>query len=605
MRRNPSVFAGIFFSVVGFLLCAQPSWGDQRQSPKPEMTGPSQASISFQASPALASVGATITLTATVKAGAGKTALGSVQFVYHPSPNKTVVFAQARLNKSGIAAATYNTHALTAGSYVISAEYHSLTAGNLSTPTAAIVLTDDVAPPTGNPLSQCADLTKSGTYYLSQDVTSAGTCFFIDADNITLNLNGHTITYGTGGGTGATPGIMLADDWFNGSGYDIAATGTTEKHGGFIVYGGNITSSTAAAPRSAAIWVGQSNDVSPAPVVHDVVMTTYTTDSSPIFGTLSTSGWQIYNNTINYASTTTSSRYDFYGYAIWLGDQPNAPGVVPDNIYSNKIVGAPQGGIFDDHQNAYIHNNDITWNSFYANDYGVIDYNGENQIIANNVIHPTSGRGIDIESANTQVTGNTVTTVELAQVAEYASNGYCEDGGSDGIRIRDNAPDSGNGNDNVTNPTGVVLSGNSVTVTASVCQGNALRLTSLQPNDTVTFTNNSFVSKGGTSSIPDYAISLDGDNQPVLNFTTNAFQSQYAYVQVAWDGANATILSPQTWAGTPGAFVDNQNGYNDPQDGGPTFGQALMIENSSGGSILCGAYAAGTVTVGPDGKTCN
>ncbi|HWZ11573.1 MAG TPA: hypothetical protein VNX22_00375, partial [Acidobacteriaceae bacterium] len=40
--------------------------------------------------------------------------------------------------------------------------------------------------PSGTNLSACADITKSGSYTLTQNVSSGGTCFFIDADNITL-----------------------------------------------------------------------------------------------------------------------------------------------------------------------------------------------------------------------------------------------------------------------------------------------------------------------------------------------------------------------------------------------------------------------------------
>ena len=43
-----------------------------------------------------------------------------------------------------------------------------------------------------------ATLGKAGEYYrLSEDITVSGTAFTISGDNITLDLNGHTITYGT------------------------------------------------------------------------------------------------------------------------------------------------------------------------------------------------------------------------------------------------------------------------------------------------------------------------------------------------------------------------------------------------------------------------
>jgi len=45
-------------------------------------------------------------------------------------------------------------------------------------------------------LTTCGYLTKANaTYVLQNDVESSGSCFFITGDNITLDLNGHTVTY--------------------------------------------------------------------------------------------------------------------------------------------------------------------------------------------------------------------------------------------------------------------------------------------------------------------------------------------------------------------------------------------------------------------------
>jgi hypothetical protein len=500
-----------------------------------------------------------------------------------------------------VAKLSVSTTGVSAGSYSVIAKYSgSGSEGASTSPSSLLTLKSGSGGASGTAISACADLKTAGTYYLTQNVSSSGTCFFIDADNITLNLNGHTITFGTGGGSASTPGILLADSWYTAPGYSLAETGTTDHHGGFVVYGGSIVAAANAAPRSTDIWVGQSDDIKPAPVMHDLTLTTYAEDASPIFGTASYSGWQIYNNTINYASKTTTSRYNFWGYAIWLGDEMNAPGTPADAIYNNKIIGAPQGGIFDDHQNAVIGpNNDIDFNSYYANDYCVIDYAGNGQIIKNNICHPKSGRGIDVESANVQVLDNTITVTELPQDAEY---GGCEEGGADGIRVRDNYPD------NPTAPTNVLIQGNTITGNATVCQANGLRFTQLMGSngDTVTLSGNSITTTGlGTSAIPDYGISFDGVNRPTFTFTKNSFTSLYAFVNVDWDGANASIDSQQNWLNSPKVFIDNENGYNDQADGGPTFSQSITIENSTGGTVKCGNFAAGPTVVGSTNTTCN
>ena len=48
------------------------------------------------------------------------------------------------------------------------------------------------------PIAACGPLDESGaTYILQQDVSSPGTCFVVKADHVTLDLNQHTVTYGT------------------------------------------------------------------------------------------------------------------------------------------------------------------------------------------------------------------------------------------------------------------------------------------------------------------------------------------------------------------------------------------------------------------------
>jgi hypothetical protein len=565
-------------------------------------------STQLAVTPNSATVGQPITLQATVSAGSGtrpasmaesfsgalprirSTPAGTVEF-----SSGTLALGSATLSR-GVATLTAPSTGLAPGTYPVIARYMGSTTNATSASSAVSVTLN--APSLGTPLSACADITTSGTYYLATDLTSAATCFFIDADNITLNLNGHTITYGTGGGTASTPAILLADSWYTAPGYDLAKTGTTLHHGGFVVYGGSIVAAPNAAQRSTCLWVGQSDDISPAPVVHDLTLTTYAEDASPIFGTVSASGWQIYNNTVNYASLTTSSRYDLWGYAIWIADDPNDGGSPADQIYNNKIIGAPQGGIFDDHQNTYTHNNDITFNSLYANDYCVATLSGNGQTVSYNNCHPLSGRGIDAEASNETIDHNTITVTELPQDAEY---GGCELAGADGIRVRDNVYQG-----NPAPPSGVTVSNNTINAIATTCQANGLRLTGLLSDDNVTYSNNTVTTTGvGTSLIPDYAVSMDGVQQAPLTFTSNSFSSVYAYVEVDWDGANATMDAGQTWLGAPLLALDDENGYNDQSEDGPTFAQSITISGAQSGSIHCGNYAAGPATFGLTSQTCH
>jgi hypothetical protein len=426
---------------------------------------------------------------------------------------------------------------------------------------------------------------------LSQDVSSSGTCFFIDADNISLNLNGHTITYATGGGSSSTPGILLADDWYHG--YGIAQSGTTRQHGNLEIFGGSIIEAANGPARSPAIWVGESDEVDPSPRIHDLTLKTFTQDSSPIFGSFAGSGLQIYNNNIYYSSNQTSSRSQFYGQAIWLGDGPGGSHI--DQIYGNHIYAAPQGGIRDVNPNAKIYNNDITFNSYYSNDF-CVDSPADGQEIYGNNCHPVSGRGFHTNSKNTYIHDNTVTVQELPQNAEY---GGCELGGAFGVQVEYD-PFRG------AQPTGVRVANNTITANANACTAIGLRVTELADSGSVSFTNNVVTTTNQDSDGLDYAISFSkviesGSN---FQFSGNTFNSQHAYVTADWDGANAVVPAGQNWTGSPQYSIDNENGAKDGVTG-PTFSQSLTVDDSTPGTIHCGYNALGYNRVGSQTLQCN
>lgn len=465
-------------------------------------------------------------------------------------------------------------------------------ASNAGTAVAALSGTGTAATAQGTPLSACGELTTSGAYYLTQNVTSAGTCFFIDGDNISLNLNGFTINYATAGGAAPTPAVVLADPWYT----FLAKSGSTYTHSNFEIYGGSITEAKAGAPKSAAIWVGQSSGIA-FPKVHDLTLRTFSTDASPIYGDISDSGWQIYNNKIYYSSLTISSRYAFYGDAIWIGNQEQAAGTYTDLIYNNHIYSAPQGGIRDTHQNAKIYGNDITFNSLYTNDF-CVDAPADAQQVYSNNCHPTSGRGVHTAGNNVWIHDNVITVQELKQNAEY---GGCELGGAYGIQVEfDNSFTT-------TPPTGVQIANNQIKAIAGDCNAIGLRLTSMTVTGSVAYTSNIVTTSNDGGTGLDYGLSFSADVEGSNRFLfiTNTFQSQYAYVTVDWDGANVIVPAGQTWLGTPKFAVDNQNGYLDQAEGGPTFAQAVMLLDSMRGSINCGPYAAGMQRTGSASQKCN
>jgi hypothetical protein len=55
------------------------------------------------------------------------------------------------------------------------------------------------------PISACQTISASGSYILTGNLTAVGDCLLVDADNITIDLDGFTITGPGSGFTGVTP----------------------------------------------------------------------------------------------------------------------------------------------------------------------------------------------------------------------------------------------------------------------------------------------------------------------------------------------------------------------------------------------------------------
>lgn len=71
----------------------------------------------------------------------------------------------------------------------------------------------------GNSVGSCGYLsTPNTTYVLKNNVTSDGSCFFITAENVTLDLNGYTVTYDNG-----SPLVVTNGNFENIDGWDFSA----------------------------------------------------------------------------------------------------------------------------------------------------------------------------------------------------------------------------------------------------------------------------------------------------------------------------------------------------------------------------------------------
>lgn len=452
-------------------------------------------------------------------------------------------------------------------------------------------------PPTGTALASCGDIAASGTYYLANDVSSAGTCFGIDANNITLNLNGHTITYGTGGGSSPTPAIEGHDCWSTVNPADSGPCGSA--HGGLEVYGGTIVQSPNSATFSDVFSFGQGT-FSSAPYVHNVTATFQSTGSRFYTSAYVPVGAKIENNTI-YDNVTNiqkpgqgylSARAAFQGQAIYIGQNDDNPGT-GDTISGNKIVGSPQGGVRTVNQHSTISGNDISMNATYSNDF-CADVPADYTTVSNNNCHPISGRGFHVGGLDITVSGNTITVTELKQNAEY---GGCEIDGTYGVQIEDDGT-LGLG-------TNVQVTGNTVTAIAGDCQANGLRLSGLPPTETATVSGNTFTSTNTGSAGQDFAVSVDGDDDAGIVIEGNTFNSQYAYVNGGWDSYKDTTLGHNTWLGAPQYTFDAQDGSCALNESGVNVcPSAVVFTDTLPNTVNCGAQSSATVTIGGQVTQC-
>ncbi|MGA8231675.1 MAG: putative Ig domain-containing protein, partial [Candidatus Acidiferrales bacterium] len=400
----------------------------------------------------------------------------------------------------------------------------------------------------GTSLTACGTLANAGTtYVLQNDVSSTQSCFSIQADNITLNLNGYTITYNTATNGGAF-GISGIACWDAENPAGNACGGSFD---GFTVYGGSIVEGSGSTGTfSHCIRMGQG--LNSGPTVHDTTFTFQTNSAMGIYvdyaGASVPGGAIIYNNTFHNNVTTIVSRYDIDGASIRIDQGPSV--TTGAQIYNNTIIGGPQGGILDETIGGAIYGNTVDQGTVgtnqYTNDFAIYAWS-ENENVHNNTITPTQGRGISLDSSaytinGTVAQGNTITVTETNDNSEY---GGCELGGVYALQYDDNA-------------SGASDVGNTGVGNALKCNAVGLRLTAVGTGDTSS--NNSYTGKlmsGFTAGVAATGLSMDSGGQPAFTATKDTFIGDTSSIYVDWDGAGPfTCISCTLGSGpTPTGFT--------------------------------------------------
>jgi hypothetical protein len=429
-------------------------------------------------------------------------------------------------------------------------------------------------------------------------VSSTVGCFAIDAAGIKLNLNGHTITYDTGGAS-HEPAIQGHDCWSTDNPQIAGDCGSS--HGGLEVYGGTIRQAASGSTFSPIFEFGQGN-FSSAPYIHNITATFQNTGAQFYASNYLPSGVKIENNTIHDNVTNIqqpgqgalSARSAFQGQVIYIGQSNENPGS-GDLIENNTIIGSPQGGIRTVNQHSTISGNDISMNATYSNDF-CADIPADYTTVTNNNCHPKSGRGFHINSNHVTVSNNTINVVELPQNAEY---GGCELDGAYGVQLEFDSSFLSSP------PTGVKVTGNTITATAGACQAIGLRVTDLTSAGTSSFTGNT-ITTTSSGAAHDYGISTDASNNAGVSFTGNTFRSKFAFVDGDWDGFKNTTIGHNTWSTTPTyTFVAGDGGCDPTQnDSGAVCPTTVDFADSLPMTVSCGGESTATVTIGGASKKC-
>ncbi|MFB3892923.1 MAG: putative Ig domain-containing protein [Phycisphaerae bacterium] len=371
-------------------------------------------------------------------------------------------------------------------------------------------------------------ITSPGYYILTQDITAAGSAIGINSANVTLDLNGHTITFGTGviNATGITTynslqsgnvghwGVVCTNDKRDTADF---AFGWNAKYAGVVVKNGRIL-------QGSGTGLAYSNGVgltgTMGAQVEDLIVGVSAPDSSNIIlGTNSL----LHNTTLTSTGTIVSNRHAELGQVVM------GPGA---QAWDNILDGSPQSG-FKAAGTVVIHDNLIKTRAAVTNGYAIIGWKTPGVTAYNNDIVAYNGRGIHLSegSSGWNVYDNYVEVRETGD-AEYSTMQ------THGIKF--DAPPTSNNHSVHDN---VVVSVSSTKVSGATTfhgQPTPLNL-GYSSTANIRVYNNSFVAQniGGE---PAWSLYLIGEDGSTSQISDQSFYTNVYSVGVAWDGASNNTI---------------------------------------------------------------
>jgi hypothetical protein len=435
------------------------------------------------------------------------------------------------------------------------------------------------------PITTCQILASAGTIYMLQnDVSSPTSCFNVSADNITINLNGHTVTYGSSLAiTYAVFGIYGAAVWdpnFKSGGIAFGNSTGGSWNNLTVAGRGMITQGNCLAPSnisigSNGIHIGQGagNGLS----VFRVTFNICADSTQAIYSDSGGAGFSIHDNVVNDRVVSAQRRSTFQGVAF-LCDGCQGDNGVSSNFFDNTISGGPQGCIMWNNPNTNLYNNNcsqgnptgmftiatgtvVCESNRYTNAAGSLPVNagtqctndfgiyteGAGTTVFGNTVTPREGRGILVgggcynlpcSGTSSYVHDNIATAQELPNNSEY--NG-CEIGGAWGLEWREA-------------PLNSTIARNNITAIANTCAASAFRVQAVLDYNNVSHNNTYTASRAPGA--PSNCLLVNGD----LGVGIGAGQQAACAYAASLLGANGSSYSVRfisqndTFIGDSGCF---------------------------------------------------
>jgi len=386
-------------------------------------------------------------------------------------------------------------------------------------------------------VSGCQVIRRSGTYLLTRDVSSDGTCFAIESDHVVLDLGGHAITFAENPRGKLSFGISAIACFDP----DVNVTLQAPREGCSIsgvvdrltVLNGRVIQSARAIAKSHGIRVGQARSAEGL-TVHDVRFQ-LGADSSVAVYTVYAGQQVLYNNMVDSKVKRIANRHQIEGASFKLESSEKFSG---GEIFNNHLLGGPQGGIFLATANSAVHDNEISQDGYYWNDFAIYAW-GNNEQVFNNSITPKNGRGIQIGggavnvngpnkgATNVAVYGNRITVVESPQTHNDPNDTpACELGGAYGIQFDDNPAKSS-------------AYRNDVLALADKCEGVGLKLTEIGP-DNESHNNTYLARRMGNTSQTAAAVLTGGASG--FRSQNDTLIADTATIAFDWDGGSDLIF---------------------------------------------------------------